>query len=285
MPDAPRDARDVVLRSRRPARARRARPARHQFLLERRARPEALSSDRGARRVVRRPLAASRAPGLDPQIRLLDVEAGQASCSRPRAALALSIACASVVAWLIAVKTSRRVASTSLEGFDFNRRALIRLLLDGQARRRLIAASVGLGRRDTAGVELDALRLTPRRKRLQLAVDVDNARTECGDLLTVQLDLLLGAADVQLVSVRAFAGACRAAVGFGGLDSQRPERGFDLGDPGSGTGFTLARLGQALARRFNRLREPAILLGKEQLLPAPQLVAQLLVATRLRRPA
>ena len=54
-------------------------------------------------------------------------------------------------------------------------------------------------------LEFEALRITPRAQRLELLRQLGHPRTEHVDLLPVQLDLLLGTANLELVRVRAFA--------------------------------------------------------------------------------
>ena len=76
--------------------------------------------------------------------------------------------------------------------------------------------------------------------------------------------------------------ARRAAVGLGLLDAQAPEVGFDLGDAARRRGLALARLGQPRPRRLDALRQLAIAAREQHLLPAAQLLAQPLVAARLR---
>ena len=64
---------------------------------------------------------------------------------------------------------------------------------------------------------------------------------------------------------------------------QPGEVGFDLGQPAGRAGLALARLGQPRPRRLDAVRQLAIAAREQHLLPAPQLVAQPLVAARLGR--
>ena len=74
----------------------------------------------------------------------------------------------------------------------------------------------------------------------------------------------------------------RALIRFGLLDAQAAQVRFDFGDARRGRRLALARVGQARPRRFDAVGQLAIPAREQHLLPAPQLVAQPLVAPRLR---
>src|SRR5437868_9319456 len=109
------------------------------------------------------------------------------------------------------------------------------------------------------------------------------APLERGDLLAVEFDLLLLPVDGQLARVGRFARPRGVRLGFDELDPDAPEIGFHFGDAGRRHRLAIARVGQARARRFDRLGQLTVLPREEDLFPASQLVAQLLVAARLRR--
>ena len=70
---------------------------------------------------------------------------------------------------------------------------------------------------------------------------------------------------------------------FDELDPQAAKVGFDLRDPAGGGSFALTRVGQPATRRLNRFGKQSIPAREEHLLPAPQLVSQLLIPPRLAR--
>src|SRR5204862_2277548 len=67
------------------------------------------------------------------------------------------------------------------------------------------------------------------------------------------------------------------------LETQPLERRLDFGEARRRRRFAGPRVGQPGPRRLDRLAEQPMALGELHLLPAPQLVAQPLVAPRLRR--
>ena len=106
---------------------------------------------------------------------------------------------------------------------------------------------------------------------------------ERGDLFPIEGDLLLLPVDRELAGVRRLAGAGRARLGLGHLDAQPAKIALHMGDPRRRHRLALARVGQASARRFDGLRQLAILPREQHLFPAPELVAQLLIPARLGR--
>ena len=119
------------------------------------------------------------------------------------------------------------------------------------------------------------------RSRISSAISVARAGQRLG-LLPVELLLLLAAVDVQLAGVGVLADPRRAVVGFGLLDAQAAQIRFDFGEPRA------PRRPRARARRpaacravSIAVRQLAIAPREQHLLPAPQLVAQPLVAPRL----
>ena len=154
-----------------------------------------------------------------------------------------------------------------------------------QHRRGLVARALGLGAAP-AGAPRARCRAGSRRasrSRSSSPISVA-ARGERLGLLAVELQLLLPAVDVELAGVRVLAD--RATRGC------RPRPARCAGAPRSAStsatrAAAAASRSRASASRVRavsmRLRQLAIAAGEQHLLPAPQLVAQPLVAARLRR--
>ena len=83
--------------------------------------------------------------------------------------------------------------------------------------------------------------------------------------------------------MRRFAGRGRARLGLGQLEAQPAESDFDLGDAGRRDRLALARVASRARADSIVSAELPVLPREQHLLPAPQLVAQPLVAPRLRR--
>ena len=125
--------------------------------------------------------------------------------------------------------------------------------------------------------------LAPRLQIPKFAGDLAGPDGERLGLVTVELLLLLPTVDVELPCVRILTDLGCAAVHLRLLDAQTGQVGLCLRDPCGGRRLAFAGLGEPRARRFNRPRQLAVAARKEDLLPAPQLLAQSLVAPRLRR--
>ena len=100
-------------------------------------------------------------------------------------------------------------------------------------------------------------------------------------LAGVEGDLLLETVDGQFRGVGNLARGRRLRLRFREFDARTAEVRLDLRHPGACGRLTLTRIGQACARRLDRFRQLTILAREEHLLPAPQFVAQLLVALGL----
>ncbi len=116
-----------------------------------------------------------------------------------------------------------------------------------------------------------------------LGLDLGAANGERFSLMAIEFELLLPAIDVELARVRVFAYRRCAVVGLGLRQAQAPQLCFDFGKTRRSGRLALARQTERRARAFDARRQLAILARKEHLLPAPVLVAQPLVAARLRR--
>src|SRR5262249_31343542 len=99
-----------------------------------------------------------------------------------------------------------------------------------------------------------------------------------GNLLRVEFDLLLAAADVELARVRGLASFGRARLGAREPEADGLQCGFQLGDVRGRRGFACARRLELLLSGFDVARERVVLARELHLLPAPQLLAQPLVA-------
>ncbi len=137
--------------------------------------------------------------------------------------------------------------------------------------------------RVAARVELEPGRLAPGVERLHLDLDFAGGLRERLDLLPVERDLLLEAADLQLPGVGGFAGGGRVRIRFRQLEPEPLEGGLDFSEVGCGAGFALARRGQPRPRRGNRLPQHPVPARELHLLPPPELVAEPAIPPRLGR--
>src|SRR6478609_1997212 len=101
--------------------------------------------------------------------------------------------------------------------------------------------------------------------------------------MTIELELLLPAIDVDFRRVGALAHRRRALIGLGLLDPESGEIGLDFGYTRRRGRLALARARQTRARRFDRLRQFTVAAREQDLFPTPQLVTQPFVSARLRR--
>src|SRR6185503_9808163 len=131
-------------------------------------------------------------------------------------------------------------------------------------RGRLVARAFRLGAGLFAGLDRQARRLAACLEVADLVGDLRRPRRERRRLLTVEVHLLLPSVDVELRRMRALADGRRVTVRLGLLDAEPRQVRLHLRDPRGGGGFALAP-------------------REQHLLPPPQLVAQPLVAPRLRR--
>src|SRR3954471_17975682 len=168
-----------------------------------------------------------------------------------------------------------------LEPLDFAVARLVRVGRGGQRLRRAIALGVRVDGRLAPRCERDLRRLAPRLERGQLRGNGRRARLERAHLLAVELELLLLAVDAQLARVRRFARRGRAGVSLDKLDAQPTEVVFHSGDARRRNRLALACLTETSPRRLDRFGELPVLAREQHLFPAPQFVAQPLVAPRL----
>jgi hypothetical protein len=125
-------------------------------------------------------------------------------------------------------------------------------------------------------------RLAPCLQIAELAGNLSGPARQRLGLVAVEFLLLLPAIDVELPRVGILANARGAAIRFRLLDAQTGEVRFAFGDARGGRRLAGARLREPRARRVNRPRQLAVAAGKEYLLPAPELFAQLPVSACLR---
>ncbi len=170
-----------------------------------------------------------------------------------------------------------------LEPLDLAKRGIRRLRVALERSSRAIALLGGRGGAFAPFGGRGARRLAARLQRTQLRGHRLRPHPQRIDLLRVESNLLLAAVDLELVRVSRLASRRGAGLRFGELDPQAAEIGLDLGEPGSRRRFALARVGQPRPRRFDDLRELTILPREQHLFEPAELVAELLVALRLRR--
>ncbi|HEY4958520.1 MAG TPA: hypothetical protein VII31_11960, partial [Caldimonas sp.] len=174
-----------------------------------------------------------------------------------------------------------RGLDVGLEPFDLAVGRLVRIRLGLQRRCRALALRVGRGGRVAPRRQDLTRRLAPRVERLELGGDARRALVERLHLLAVELHLLLLPVDGELARMRRFARPGGARLGLDQLNSQPCKIGLDLGHAACRDRLALPRVGQTRARRLDGFGQLPILPGEEDFFPAPQLVAQLLVAPRL----
>ncbi len=176
-----------------------------------------------------------------------------------------------------------RCLDVGLEPLDLAVRGLVRLRFGRERGGGAIALDLRVGGGGPPAGQRGARRFPPALDGVHLAGQRRHADPKCLHLLAVELDLLLLPVDRQLARVRRLARARRARLGFDELDAQTSEVAVELGHMGRRQRLALARRGQPCARRFDRFRELPVLAREQDLFPSPQLVAQPLVAARLRR--
>src|SRR6185436_1501960 len=150
-----------------------------------------------------------------------------------------------------------------------------------QRRRGTIPVAVGVGGGGAARPQSQSRRFAARVEPLDLGGDARHPRVERLNLLAIERDLLFLARDGDLARVRGLTRLGRPCFRLDQLDAQASEVGLDFADPPRRDRLALPRVGQARARRLDRLRELTVLAGEEHLLPATQFVAQTLVALGL----
>src|SRR5690606_3779802 len=101
-----------------------------------------------------------------------------------------------------------------------------------------------------------------------------------GDLLGVELELLLATAALELTRVRRLPCGIGGSIGLGQFETHALEARLEFGYPRGDLLFPLARLAETLRRTHHRLLERLEALGEEQLLPLAQLLAQLAIPAR-----
>ncbi len=170
-----------------------------------------------------------------------------------------------------------------LEPFNLALGGDVRRLFGRQRGCRFVAFGAGAARGLTPGVELQARGFLARVERHDLRLDFGGRDRQLCNLLAVEGNLLLEAADLHLARVRGLPRRRGLTVGLHQLEAQPLERRLELGEPGRGRGLALARAGELRARGLDRFAKHAVALGELHLLPPPQLFAQPLVATRLGR--
>ena len=132
-------------------------------------------------------------------------------------------------------------------------------------------------------LELQPCRLASRLERLDLRFDVERCGRELFDLMTVEGDLLLQAAVLELAGVRRFPrGSCRRVRGRQ-LEPQPLERRLQLGERDSRRRLSDPSVGKTGTRRLDRFAEQPIAPRELDFLPAAQLLPKASVTARLCR--
>ena len=148
-----------------------------------------------------------------------------------------------------------RRLDVGLEALDLALHSHVRRFLCCKRRRRLVAFRTGAHRGLAAGVELQASRFLPRVERAHFGLDLRGGRGQLLDLLAIERNLLLEAADLHLARVRSLARRRRLSVGLHQFETQPFERRFELGKPGGGRRLALTRAGELGSRGLDGLPE------------------------------
>ena len=169
------------------------------------------------------------------------------------------------------------------EPFDLAMRELVRLRFVGEH----LCSTITLGCR--SGDRLAAV-LERCSRGLPAGLDLIELRRHRGGpggqrlhLIAVEGDLLLLPVDRKLARVRDLASPSSLRLGFGELDPHAAQMRIGFGDVCRRRRLPFARIAEPGSRRFNRLRQLPVLAREQHFLPAPQLVAQLLIPSRLGR--
>ena len=242
---------------------------------------------RARQRVAPPPRARRRPSRLRGAGRPARHRASPASRPRARAArAACSIACRSAVAAFSAANTSLRAASTSPSSPSICRCArACASVASASDRCGLVARALGLGGslRGATRARCAPARAAPRGRRSSLGdlrgprrpASRPGARLNSCCCCRRLMSSSRACASSRIRAARLSASACSMR--------RRAEVRFHLRDAGRRRRLALARLGQPRPRRLDALRQLAVPAREQHLLPAPQLLAQPLVAARLRR--
>ena len=165
-----------------------------------------------------------------------------------------------------------RRLDVGLEAFDMPLEICIGGFLGQQRLRRRVPFGNRTRRCLIPACKLQPRRFAPGVEGPHFCVNIRHRRRQRFDLLFVERNLLLQAADFQLAGVRGFAGRGRPAIRFRQIEAQPFKRGLELGHVRRGRRFSSPRIRQSGASRFDGLTEQPIAFRELHLLPAPKLV-------------
>src|SRR3954469_23516598 len=152
-----------------------------------------------------------------------------------------------------------------------------------QNRSGFVALPHGVRSRIAARIERQPAWLPPRLEVPDFFRDLLATDGQVLAVLPVERLLLLPPIDIQFPGVRVLANARRLVIRFRLFDAQAAQVRLDFGNASRGRCLALARFGKAGPRALDAVREFAEAAREQYLLPAPQFLAQALVAAGLRR--
>ncbi len=170
----------------------------------------------------------------------------------------------------------------AVEPFEVAESRLVRLLLRRERGKGLAPFGLRLRARLPPLVDLDPPRLATSLEQRHLHVHLGGARLQRGDLLPMQLHLLLPPLRLELARMCALAHRRRAGFGLGELNPHAAECAFELRHTRGGQRLALAPLREPCTGAVDRRRELAVSAREQHLLPAAELLAQPAIAARLR---
>src|SRR5262249_36250928 len=137
----------------------------------------------------------------------------------------------------------------------------------GEGCGRAIAFGIGRGGGIAPHRQREARRLTARVERCELRGYRRRAGLQRGDLIAIEVELVLLAVDGQLARVRRLPRLSRPRLGLDELDAQAAQIGVELADARRRHRLALACLAEPRTRRLDGPGELTVFPGKEYLLP------------------
>ena len=180
-----------------------------------------------------------------------------------------------------AVHLSARPFPVGLQALDRQARLGVFVVHRDELRGGAVASLLRLDGRRPTRLDRQPRRLPAGVELANLFLDLRAPHAQRLRLLPVEVQLLLADRDLQLARVGVFANRRGPFLRPGQLQADAREVVLELGHAGRRRALTRPRGRQTFARRFDGRRQLAVPAGEEHLLPAPQFLAQALVAARL----